>query len=77
MSPARAALALSLLLPLSAHARGEGQLGAQVVNLNVTAQSWDFAQPWAKASPVKRYAYATVVETPAGPALLTAATTAG
>jgi hypothetical protein len=74
MSPARAALALSLLLPLPAHARGEGQLGAQIVNLNVTAQQWDFAQPWAKASPVKRSAYATVVQTPAGPALLTAAT---
>ena len=76
MSPARcAALLLGLALSPQASAKGDGDLGSHLVNLTVTAQRWDLAQPWAKSPPTKRFAYATVVDTPDGLALLTSAST--
>ena len=63
-------LTLLLLAPSLGHGRAP-PWGDQVVNLIVTSQAWDGAQPWTKTTPSVRNAHATVVSAgPKGPFLL-------
>lgn len=61
------------LAPAPAEARRGDALGPSVVTVVVTAQAWDFGQPWSKATPGTRVGAGVVVRGPNGLRLLTSA----